>query len=122
MSEGRLLFDGDCGFCTRSVRWLANLGILAYPAVPWQTVPDAELPVPVKQLMTEVVLELPHGRTLGGADALSASVCASGSGLRFLGRLANLPVVRSIARAVYRMVARNRYRIPGASAACKVDE
>ncbi|PXY36313.1 thiol-disulfide oxidoreductase DCC family protein [Prauserella flavalba] len=118
--EPRLLFDGDCGFCTRSVTWLDRRGMLGYPFLPWQTVADDELPVPVERLMTEVVLELPDGTTLGGADALAATVGASASPWRVAGHLLRLPGVRHVARAVYRVIARNRYRMPGASAACKI--
>lgn len=115
----RLLFDGDCGFCTKSVAWLDRRGLLGYPAVPWQSVPADELPVPEERLTTEVVLDRPVG-VLGGADALAATVRASESRLRIAGTLVALPGVRALARAVYRVIARNRYRMPGAAAACAV--
>lgn len=118
--DGRLLFDGDCGFCTKSIAWLDARSMLGQQAVPWQSVPEDELPVPVQRLTTEVVLERPDGRVLGGADALTASVRTSGSPLRFLGMVVGAPGVRVLARAVYRVIARNRYRMPGSSDACKV--
>lgn len=117
----RLLFDGDCGFCTKSVAWLDQRGLLGHPAVPWQSVPAAQRPVPDGRLTTEVVLERPDGTVLGGADALAATVRAADSRLRIAGVLAALPGVRTLARAVYRVVARNRYRMPGAAAACSVN-
>ena len=118
--DGRLLFDGDCGFCTKSIAWLDARSMLGHPAMPWQSVPEDELPVPVERLTTEVVLELPDGRVLGGADALAASVRASGSPLRFLGVVVAAAGLRVLARAVYRVIARNRYRMPGSSDACKI--
>lgn len=119
-ADGRLLFDGDCGFCTKSIAWLDGRSMLGHDAMPWQSVPENELPVSVERLMTEVVLELPGGRVLGGADALTASVRASRSPLRFLGVVVAAPGVRVLARAVYRVIARNRYRMPGSSDACKI--
>lgn len=118
--EPRLLFDGDCGFCTRSVAWLDGRGMLGYPALPWQAVPDGELPVPVERLTAEVVLERPGRVPVGGADALAAALRASGSRVRWLGVVVAMPGPRTLARVVYRVVARNRYRLPGSSSACKV--
>ncbi|MBK1787255.1 thiol-disulfide oxidoreductase DCC family protein [Prauserella cavernicola] len=118
--DGRLLFDGDCGFCTKSISWLDARSMLGYQAMPWQSVPDDELPASVERLTTEVVLELPDGRVLGGADALAASVRASRSRLRLLGVVVAAPGLRQLARVVYRVIARNRYRMPGSSDACRI--
>ncbi|MFC4001146.1 thiol-disulfide oxidoreductase DCC family protein [Prauserella oleivorans] len=120
LAGARLLFDGDCGFCTKSVTWLDSHDLLGCPAVPWQTVDDDKLPVPVDRLLHEVVLELPDGTVTGGADALAAAVRASRSRLRVAGAVVAAPGVRRLARAVYRVIARNRYRMPGASSACRV--
>jgi len=115
-----LLFDGDCGFCSRSIRFLADRGLLGYPAMPWQRVPEGDLPVAPERLRDEVVLVRPGRPDVGGADALAASVRASDSWLRFTGRLIGLPGIRAVAHAVYRRVARNRYRLPGGSTACRI--
>ncbi|SFQ42994.1 Predicted thiol-disulfide oxidoreductase YuxK, DCC family [Amycolatopsis arida] len=116
-----LLYDGDCGFCTKSVAWLDQRNLLGFPARPWQSVPDHELPASPEALMTEVVLTRPGRRPLGGADAIAACVRESPSRLRFAGRLLALPGLRGLARAVYRLVARNRYRLPGSTAACRIE-
>lgn len=82
--------------------------------------PDAELPVPPARLPTEVVLIRPGLPPVGGADALAATVAAARTPWRFIGRLLGLPAMRSLARAVYRVVARNRYRMPGSTDACRI--
>ncbi|OZM72629.1 hypothetical protein CFN78_13400 [Amycolatopsis antarctica] len=115
-----LLYDGDCGFCSRSVRFLEEHNLMGYRATPWQRVPDGELTVAFERLQSEVVLVRPGLPVVGGADALAASVRASDSRLRFTGRLLALPGFRAVAHAVYRQVARNRYRLPGGSAACRI--
>lgn len=116
----RLLFDGDCGFCTKSVNWLGKRHMLGCRVTPWQAVGEHELPVSVDRLVTEVVLEQADGTVLGGADALAAAVRASPSPWRPVGALVSLPGIRQLARAVYRVIARNRYRMPGASSSCKI--
>jgi hypothetical protein len=35
-----LLYDGDCGFCTRSATWLVTGSPADVAAISWQTVPD----------------------------------------------------------------------------------
>jgi len=111
-----LLFDGDCGFCSWSISKLEQHGLLGHPAVSWRSLPRAELPVPAERLSTEVVLIRPGTAPVGGADALAATVLASRSPVRFAGVLMRGP----LARAVYRQVARHRYRLPGGSDACAV--
>jgi len=115
-----LLYDGDCGFCSRSVSWLERHKLLGVPARTWQSRPDDELPVPIERLEHEVVLAGGSGPILGGADALAAVVRRSNSPWRFIGSALALPPVRPVARLVYRAVARNRYRMPGGSTACQI--
>lgn len=79
-----------------------------------------ELPAPVERLEHEVVLAGAGDPILGGADALAAVVRRSRSPWRFVGSAVKLPPVRLVARLVYRVVARNRYRMPGGFTACQI--
>lgn len=119
--SGILVYDGDCGFCTKSVEWLARRNLLGYPAKPWQSFDQGDLPVTPEVLQTQVVLDRTGHAPLGGADAFAACAKASSSPWRWVGGIMALPVVRSLAQAVYRAVARNRYRMPGSSGACRLD-
>lgn len=115
-----LLMDGDCAFCQASVAWLDKRGLLGVPAVPWQGVDVAALGVGTDRLAKEVVLVRPDGSTLGGARALAAAARAGTSPAAPLARLVDARPVRPLAALVYRLVARNRSRMPAGTAACAV--
>lgn len=116
-----LLFDGDCGFCSASIDWLRARRLLGYPARPWQRVPAGQLPVGRERLDNEVVLIRPGHPPVGGADALAAAVGAAPSRLRVVGAVVGRAPARHVARAVYRIIARNRHRMPGGTAACRLE-
>lgn len=118
---GVLVYDGDCGFCTKSVEWLARKNLLGYPARAWQNFDQRKLPATPEVLQTKVVLDRPGYAPLGGADAFAACTRASSSPFRWLGGIMGLPMVRWFARTVYRVVARNRHRMPGSSGTCRID-
>lgn len=119
MTGAVLLYDGDCGFCSASIDWLTERRMLGVPARTWQSCDPDGLPVPVERLTTEVVL-VDGPVVLGGADALAAAVRSAGSWRRVLGVFGGLPGIRTVARPVYRLVARNRYRLPGGTGACRI--
>ncbi len=57
-------------------------------------------------------------RAVAGARAVTTALRAAGSGWALLGRLLQVPPVSTLAAAVYRLVAANRMRLPGGTAAC----
>ncbi len=113
-----LVFDGDCGFCTRS----ADVARRVLPAdcavVPWQGVDLAAVGTSAARAQREVLWVPRTGEVVGGAPAVAAALRAAGSGWALLGRLLQLPLVDRLAGAVYRVVAANRMRLPGGTAAC----
>lgn len=113
-----LVFDGDCGFCTRS----ADVARQVLPAhcavVPWQEVDLAAVGTTAARARQEVLWVPRTGEVVGGARAVAAALRAAGSGWALLGRLLQLPPVDRLAGAVYRVVAANRMRLPGGTAAC----
>jgi predicted DCC family thiol-disulfide oxidoreductase YuxK len=124
-----LLYDPDCGFCTRAAGWLRRLGPTA--AVVALRVPEA-LSAPEASPLTERVdlerarREVPYvdadGRVLYGAQAIAAVLRTCQPPWREMGRLMATPPVQALARPVYGWVARNRHRLPGGSAECDLSE
>lgn len=117
-----LVFDGDCAFCTSSATWVAaRLHRPAAPdahLVPWQLTDLAALGTTSDRAQTEVLWVEPDGRILGGAPAFAAWLRFRGGLPGLLGRVLELTVVRTVAAGVYRLVARNRDRMPGGTPAC----
>jgi predicted DCC family thiol-disulfide oxidoreductase YuxK len=116
-----LVFDGDCAFCTTSVRlaerWLRpNCDI-----TPWKRADLLSLGVDQPRAKYEVPWVTPGGLSYGGAQAVAKLLRGSGGGWAFPGALLRLPPVRWIAHGVYRLAANNRERMPGGTPACGVN-
>ncbi|MBB2911457.1 putative DCC family thiol-disulfide oxidoreductase YuxK [Streptosporangium becharense] len=112
-----LLFDGDCGFCTASVRFAERrIGVRARVA-PWQCEDLAALGTTRERAEREV-LWIEGGRVRGGAQAVAALLRAAGLPWSPLGFALRVPPLRWVAQGVYRLVAVNRHRLPGGTPAC----
>ena len=117
-----LVFDGDCAFCTSSATWVAerlrrSTGTDAH-LVPWQFTDLAALGTTPERAQTEVLWVETDGRVVGGAAAFAAWLRFRGGPYGVVGRVMALPGVRSVAAGVYRVVARNRDKMPGGTPAC----
>ena len=117
-----VVFDGDCGFCTSSAQWVAaRLERPGHPTarlVPWQRADLAALGTTETRAQREVLWVAPDGALAGGAEAFACWLRFAGQPYATLGRVMGWPLVRELAAAVYRSVARNRQRLPGGTPAC----
>jgi predicted DCC family thiol-disulfide oxidoreductase YuxK len=117
-----LLFDGDCAFCTTSVAWLAKRlhrnKSRSAKLSPWQYVDLVDLGIERAQAQREVVWVRPDGSHEGGAAAVAAWLIHSGRLYSLVGRIIQLPLIRGVAAAGYRLIAANRHRLPGGAPAC----
>lgn len=111
--DGRLLvlYDADCGICTRSVRVLRRIDRRnRLHLMPLQSAPDlVDSPSP------DVLLEAIHVRDQeGGWTVASAAWIRIGQEvdiLRPLAHLAGLPMMRRLVAWTYGLVAANRYQL-----------
>ena len=106
MDRAWLLFDGDCGFCTRVANWLVSrdrherLRVVAY-----QEAPSPPMTPELQAACAEALHVItPQGRTLRGGDA---SIYTLGAlGWRALARLLWLRPLRDLVGLGYGVVAR----------------
>lgn len=112
-----LVYDGDCGFCTKSVR-LAERMPTRCEIVAWQHADLAALGTTQERAEQEVLWVATDGRVYGGADAVAMLLRDCGGLYALLGTGLRLPVVRSVARRLYQVIADNRHRLPGGTPAC----
>jgi predicted DCC family thiol-disulfide oxidoreductase YuxK len=113
-----LLFDADCGFCTRSAAWLGRIG-LAARIEPLQ---GADLPA-LGVDATRAAREIPFVSADGvsyGAEAIGRALATGSAPWQVLGALLAHPPLLWPARWVYRLVAAHRHRLPGGRAACRL--
>ncbi|WP_367048652.1 DUF393 domain-containing protein [Streptomyces sp. Je 1-332] len=120
LSQPVLVFDGDCGFCTTSVRFAERRVRPRCDVVPWQFADLDKLGVARERAQYEVLWVTPAGTVYGGAQAVAKALLSAGRGWSLLGASLMLPPMRWAAHGVYRLVAANRHRMPGGAAACAV--
>lgn len=125
-----LVFDGDCGFCTTSVTWLADRFPGAFAVAPYQRVDLESLGLTARECDEKVQwigdVTAPVTTRAEGAAAVGALLRTGGrarGGLvglaaRGLGALAVVRPTSYVADAVYAVVAKNRQRLPGGTPAC----
>jgi predicted DCC family thiol-disulfide oxidoreductase YuxK len=114
----RLVFDGDCGFCTSSAQWLARSGRVA--VVPWQRLELADVGL-TREEVTSAAWWLVGDRPVEHSSrAIGRALAARGGAWSPAGRLLLLRPVRPVADAVYRLVARHRHQLPGGTPVCRV--
>lgn len=115
---GLFLYDRDCGFCQRVVGIARDRLRTRTAFAAWQDVDLAALGLTPEQTDEQAWVVYSDGRRLAGGDAVAGVLLAAGLPARILGRLMLLPGFRTLSRAAYRVVAANRYRLPGGTAAC----
>ncbi|HVE99386.1 MAG TPA: DCC1-like thiol-disulfide oxidoreductase family protein [Mycobacteriales bacterium] len=120
--DGTLVYDGDCAFCTRCVRWMERRLPLRPRVVAWQQADLAGLGLTQQACEDAVQWVEPSGRRAAGAAAVAWLLVLSGGMWRVPGRLMLTPPISWLAAGVYRLVARNRGRLPGGSAACALPQ
>lgn len=122
MRPPMLVFDGDCGFCTSSARWIERRLPDHVEVVAWQFLDDlGALGLTRADVDTKAWWIDESGRRHGGNLAIGEALVAAGGIWGLLGRLSLLPPFRWIGAVVYRLVARYRHRMPGGTAACRID-
>ncbi len=116
----RVLFDADCGLCTRSAGWLATWS--AASVEPLQAVDLPTLGIDATRADSELPAVLVSGDVVYGSDAIAAALASGPWWARAASWTMRLPGVRVLGRAVYGIVARNRHRLPGGTGACRLPD
>jgi predicted DCC family thiol-disulfide oxidoreductase YuxK len=112
-----LVYDGDCAFCTTCARVLERIGP-GGEIVAWQLTDLAELGITEEQAADAVQWVQVDGVVRSGHEAIAATLSTAGPVWRVAGRLLLLPGISWMAAKAYRLVADNRYRLPGGTPAC----
>lgn len=122
--RGYLVTDRDCGFCQSSGAWLErNFGTT------WKNTPaTAELlerfGITAQEAATSVWFVVTDNnatfKRYSGSDAVARAVTSRG-GVWRLALVGTVPPLSWLAQAVYKVIARNRHRLPGASPSCELE-
>lgn len=117
-SRGWVLYDGQCGFCSRWLRfWRPTLTRHGFSAVPLQEPWVAQhFQLPSEELFYDLRLLLLDGHTAAGADVYLQVARTIWWAWPFYA-ISSLPGFNRLIHTGYRWFARNRYHI---SHACKL--
>ena len=105
------------GSARRCARFLERIGPDA-EIVAWQLTDLAELGITEEQAADAVQWVEVDGTIRSGHEAIAAVLGSAGRIWRVVGRVLLLPGVSWLAARAYRLVADNRYRLPGGTPAC----
>ena len=115
-----VLYDADCGFCTTSARAMTTGWFLAEAdARSFQSVDLDSLGLTVDKC-AEKLHVVDGTRVFTGGQAVAVILRRSRFPWPMVGWFIALPGVRVLIEWVYGLVARNRHRLPGGSAACEM--
>lgn len=120
-----LLYDGTCRFCVAQARRLKRLtghGVQAdsmyadgirdrFPMLP-QPGPDGKI--------GEIKFVDDRGQMSGGAEAIARALMTGRGPVAWAARLYFIPGLRQLSNAVYRAIARRRYRLSGTCEDCRI--
>ena len=116
MQNRTLIYDADCGFCTRSAVWLRNAKVNVKP---WQGIPDLNLLGLNEDKVSTAAYWFDEGKVIDRAEgAIARALIARGVGWKPVGYF--ILLLRPVAAPVYRYIARNRHAMPGGTNACKI--
>jgi len=111
-----VLWDADCAFCSRAASAAERFVV---DARPYQSVDLRLYGLTDEQCAQALhVVDRESGQIYVGSDAVARILRTGRGGWPLLGRMAATNAVRPVAQFSYRLVARNRHRLPGGTAAC----
>jgi len=122
-----LVFDGDCGFCTSSARFLVRWVVRGRSASmepsiePWQRLDLAELGLTPDQCRAAVQWVGADGDVASGHEAIAEVLRAGQPVWRPIGALLGAPGFGWLAGRIYAWVSGHRYALPGGTPACRND-
>lgn len=119
-----LIYDGDCAFCTASAQRIASHWHGGAQIKSWQRLGEprlTELGLTVPDVQSAAWWVDDGGRLYRGHLAIARALIQAGGWRRLAGRAVASRALSWPGALVYRLVARYRYRMPGATDACRVD-
>jgi predicted DCC family thiol-disulfide oxidoreductase YuxK len=115
-----LVFDGDCGFCTRCVALVPKAARRRTDVVPYQRADLPALGLTAEECAAAVQWVSDDGTRARGHAAIGRLLQDAGGVWRLLGMALLIPPLSWLAAGIYRLVAANRMRLPGGTPACAI--
>lgn len=120
MTRPVLVFDGDCGACTVLAGWAGRHLRPEAEITSWQQADLSALRLTPEECDAALQWVAADGTISAAQNAVAGLLLASRPFFRPAGHALRMPGVNGLAGAAYRLIARNRHRLPGGTAACAV--
>ncbi len=116
-----LIFDGDCGFCSSTARYIAARSTTPIEIHAWQLTDVTEFGLTETQTAARVYF-VTGGEAFGGHLAFAQILWAQRNWLlKAVGWLLTVPPFCWLGSVSYALVARFRHRLPGGTPACALN-
>ncbi|MDA1359967.1 DUF393 domain-containing protein [Glycomyces luteolus] len=115
------LYDGDCAFCTKAAQFMERRIRTTAEIIPWQWADLDGLGV-TRAEAEEAVMWIESNFRESGPDAIAVALRRAQWYWKPFGWVLSLGFVSKLAWPVYRLIARNRHRLPGGTAACSLPQ
>jgi len=113
------VYDGDCGFCTRSLRLALRLGATC-PHQPARAT-DLDALGLTDEMVHGAAWFVTEDRLYRGHEAIAQVLLSSKyAAVRLAGTIVGSRVMRPLASRAYAWVAAHRHRLPGAGSVCRM--
>lgn len=115
---GTLIYDGDCGFCSATVKWLKDNGG-NFDSLPWQKIPDLKsVGLTLQMVTTSAVFISDSGVISLGSSAIGEAMKSCSKPVSCLGKAVTSRLFESLAQRGYKLIAKNRGRLSRATRSC----
>jgi predicted DCC family thiol-disulfide oxidoreductase YuxK len=115
-----LIFDGDCRFCTSAAHWIRHRLPDTARVEPWQRLELDAYGLTESDVTTAAYWVDALGKKHRGHRSIGKALMAAGGIWKPVGALILLPPFSWLAALGYIVIAKNRYRLPGGTPACKL--
>jgi predicted DCC family thiol-disulfide oxidoreductase YuxK len=121
VGSGLLIYDGDCGFCSRTAAWLRRRLPRGYEVQASQRIEDLYAFKLTRREVHEAAYWIdPDGRQHRAHLAIIRALESSRGLLGFVAKLGRIWPFEPVAERLYFVIARNRHRFPGAADHCRI--
>ena len=120
MKVPALIFDGECGFCLRLASWAERRLPPTVTIISSQSRNASAYGLNPRELTSAVYWIDARNRAWSAEKAVARTLKAMGGPWSILGSAVALPGISLLAGVGYRLVARNRRRLPGGTDACQL--
>ena len=121
VGRGLLMYDGDCGFCSRTAAWLRRRLGPGFEVTASQRIQDLDAFDLSRRDVHEAAYWIdPNGRRYRAHLAIVRALESSGGVLGYLATIGRIWPFEPLAERLYFLIARNRHRFPGAADHCRI--